>query len=232
MAIDPQSLARATASWLEFELRCDREELFSEAYLAHPIGQVLNATTTDGVSTEEPHPLPAMNTPGRRGAKKCLDFAVFRRGSTVLTDVIETKFATAKGPSNQEIADDLCRLELVNQPGQQPARYFLVAGRYANVLDSVINAQVNIGGGRAAVFGTVLPSAVGTELTVEVDGSTGSLRELWKRFYNELGIAWPARFKVSLAANWPPAPDRGDMCCYVWEVGRQQNRIESPAPIP
>lgn len=149
-----------------------------------------------------------------------------------MTDAIETKFATAHGPSNQEIADDLLRLELINIPNRQPSRFFVVAGQYVDVLASVINAQANIGGGRAAVFQSVLPLTVGNEVTVEIANSSGALRELWKGFYNYLGIAWPARFKVRLAAMWPPTPANDDMCCYVWEVGRQQNRSESAAPLP
>lgn len=50
-------LPRAVTSWLTFESACNRQELFSEYYLAKPIGEYLQANTVGILKSEYDHPV-------------------------------------------------------------------------------------------------------------------------------------------------------------------------------
>ena len=50
-------IAEGLASWLNFELRAGREDLFSESYLAQPLGQLIQYRYKGRVRSEIEHPV-------------------------------------------------------------------------------------------------------------------------------------------------------------------------------
>jgi hypothetical protein len=93
-------LVHGLAGWLAFEFRCERGHLFSEYYLAQPIGQLLRESQRQGlpgglpkvsVRAEVDHPvLTVESVPGRRPA---IDFVVYSAGSSWEDDVVEPLLA-------------------------------------------------------------------------------------------------------------------------------------------
>ena len=68
-------IAEGLAAWLTFEQRCGRVNLFSEASLAHPLGQLLQYRYPGRVRAEVEHPvLATLHT--QRGRKPSVDFVV------------------------------------------------------------------------------------------------------------------------------------------------------------
>ena len=70
-------LPRAVTSWLTFESACNRQELFSEYYLAKPIGEYLQANTVGILKSEYDHPVLSSYDAGRNPQ---IDFVILRNG--------------------------------------------------------------------------------------------------------------------------------------------------------
>lgn len=112
-------------AWLTFEQMCKRGPLFSESYLAFPIGQLLAARYGAALVAESPHPVLAPLRTGR-GDKPRLDFAVYRQDKTIEL-AIETKWLSSSLTLQRDIIRDLVRLELVCQLHNSEA-WLIVAG--------------------------------------------------------------------------------------------------------
>ena len=121
----PNKLAAGLNAWLTFEQMCEREPLFSESYLAFPIGQLLNAHYGSALVSEYPHPVLSSLHLGR-GKKPSLDFAVLRDDKTVEL-AIETKWLSTSTTLQRDIIRDLIRLELVANENNSEA-WLIVAG--------------------------------------------------------------------------------------------------------
>lgn len=226
MAINPSELARAVACWLEFEALCGRYRMFSEYYLAGPVSQFLNNLGCS-VRSEEPHPV--FTNVGKRGRKPAIDFAIVSRGTGgvpgVITDAVEVKWATGKRPTNQELVDDLIRLEALHIPGRQMVRALLVAGRFVDIQEAAFQATMNKPGApRPLIFSSVFPAAVGQCFTVAVRASQPPARKLWKKAQTDFARQLPTSLKVALAAQYPPNPQAQDFACLIWKVNRIRRR--------
>lgn len=222
MSLDPMKLAKATVSWLQFECLCDRESLLTEASMTQPLGQILMTNSQHPILPEEPHPvLPKRTNP------PALDFAI-KRPDGSFSLAMETKWINDKRTVTQEIANDLLRLELVHTPNHQIDRWLLVAGQQKYVKKRVFEVSVNNAGTSRSLFATgLLPRQVDSEVTVDVEGSTGGMGKMWKKAPHLVrGNAeiWPHAFKVKLMALYPSTPSDEDLTCYIWQVGRQQRR--------
>jgi len=214
-------VAHGVASWLQFEVLCQRKELLSEASLSQPLGQLLVASGCVAVSPEEPHPV----LPEAR-----IDFVVKGTGG-VITLAVETKWINGNRDMKQEILDDLVRLELVHTRNKPTGRWFLIAGEQHHLDAKVFNAAFNVGGGGGrVVFGSgVLPYATGAALSVDIDNSQAPWREAWKKTPTAPVVAsavpeWPSGLKTTLLAKYPPKPGPTDVACMIWHLGRMQNR--------
>jgi hypothetical protein len=118
-------LSRGVGAWLSFESICNRTGLFSEKYLAQPVGQILTAHNSNRVIAEYTHPvLSALTTNG--GRRPALDFAVVDGLNAPLV-VVESKWAGRTVPTVESIAWDLVRLSLMSIQGAKC--YFVLAGR-------------------------------------------------------------------------------------------------------
>lgn len=104
-------IAEGLAAWLTFEHRCGRANLFSEASLAHPLGNLLQYRYPGRVLAEVEHSVlsPLQSGPGR---KPRVDFAV--AGSEGIYDlVVEAKWASDSPTLLPDFLGDIVRLDLL-----------------------------------------------------------------------------------------------------------------------
>jgi hypothetical protein len=122
----PTKIAIGLNAWLTFEQMCKREPLFSEAYLAYPIGQLLATRYGNALVSEHPHPVLAPRKTGR-GDKPKLDFAVLRADGSIEL-AIETKWLSSSPSLQRDIIRDMVRLELACH-SQNCDGWLIVAGK-------------------------------------------------------------------------------------------------------
>jgi len=117
-------LTQGVGAWLHFENACGRSELFSERYMASPIGQILYARSGNRAHAEVKHPVleKLAKGPGRRPE---IDFVVYDRHHKV-SIAVESKWIGSTTPSIKSILWDLIRLEMVAH--HEKSRSFFVLG--------------------------------------------------------------------------------------------------------
>lgn len=125
-----RKITEGLGAWLHYEYCCDRSELFSEKYLATPVGALLSSSRVGQIFSEFEHPIltEKMSGPGRRPA---LDFVVCKE-YPVPSIAIETKWIGGTTISVDSVVWDLVRLALLNlQYGT--TCYFLLGGKRRNL---------------------------------------------------------------------------------------------------
>jgi hypothetical protein len=117
-------LAHGVGSWLQYEQACGHSGLFSEKYLAQPIGHILSGRSGNRALAEYAHPVLVKTArgPGRRPA---IDFAICNPYPKVEIGV-ESKWIGKTQPDVESIVWDLMRLELLVH--HEGARCFFVLG--------------------------------------------------------------------------------------------------------
>src|SRR4051812_13014047 len=103
-------LSEGTASWLMYEFHCQRGDIFSEKYLATPVGQILASRYPGRVKTEENHPVLA--GAGTVGRPPQVDFVMTNVDGTY-SAVVESKWTGRSAISIGQLLWDLLRLELI-----------------------------------------------------------------------------------------------------------------------
>jgi hypothetical protein len=121
-------LAEGMGGWLLFEHHSFRADLFSEKYLAHGIGSILNGTPDNKTIAEYDHPVlsPKKNWAGRNPQ---IDFVQENKNGVPII-AIESKFFGI-GNSKISVGDiiwDLVRLELTSH-ALNTTCYFILAGK-------------------------------------------------------------------------------------------------------
>jgi hypothetical protein len=113
-------------AWLHYEYCCDRSEMFSEKYMAPPVGILLSSAQQGRVFAEFKHPIlkEAMTGRGRRPA---LDFVVSER-YPVPKIAIETKWIGRTRISVESVVWDLVRLALLSHHFDTQC-YFVLGGQ-------------------------------------------------------------------------------------------------------
>src|SRR3954470_3048856 len=106
-----RKLAEGVGGWLQLEFHCHRSEVFSEKYLAAPIGQILSAEFGLKAYAEVPHPVLAAFAK-RPGRKPEIDFAVLDPHPTI-TVAVESKWIGRSSIKAEHLLWDLIRLELL-----------------------------------------------------------------------------------------------------------------------
>jgi hypothetical protein len=104
-------IADGLAGWLNFEKRAKRESLFSEYYLAQPLGQLLHAQFAGEVQAEVPHPILSSESQSR-GRKPSIDFVVSKQAQDQTT-AVETKWVSKSPNLLRDIVRDVIRLDLL-----------------------------------------------------------------------------------------------------------------------
>jgi hypothetical protein len=130
-------LARGVGAWLHFEQTSNRSGLFSEKYLALPIGQILSGQLGTRAVAEYRHPVlaPIMIGQGKRPA---VDFVVFGKNREIKV-AVESKWLGPTAPDVKAILWDLVRLEMIAHT--EGADCFFVLGGRKERLDALFLHQ-------------------------------------------------------------------------------------------
>jgi hypothetical protein len=217
MAFLPDELAYAVAAWVHFEALCKRTSLFSERYLAHPIGQYLIACEGSVVEPEVSHPALA----GRRA-----DFAI-KNPNHSLRDIFETKFVTAGRDFTQEIFYDPIRLESASPLLSGGSAWLLIAGLGERIKEDVLEEPGPVGPADPPFQAILGPSLGDPPRVVDIQGSVDPSRGCWRAACVKVGLAdCPARMLVELLGQAPIDPAIGDdkWTCLVWKISHANPR--------
>src|ERR1700682_3344260 len=104
-------IAEGLTAWLTFEHRCGRANLFSEASLAHPLGDLLQYRFDGRVLAEVEHSVLAPLKKGR-GSKPRVDLAI-TGAEGIFELVVEAKWASHSPTLQSDFLRDIVRLDLM-----------------------------------------------------------------------------------------------------------------------
>jgi len=113
-------------AWLHYEFCCDRSELFSEKYLAPPVGILLSSAQIGRVFAEFKHPVLAPLMTGR-GRRPALDFVISESYPTPNL-AIESKWVSDDNFDVSSIVWDMVRLALLNHEFDTDC-FFVLGGK-------------------------------------------------------------------------------------------------------
>ena len=214
-------LVEAVHHWLSFQILCGREALLSESYLNQPTGEhLLHAAGSSHLKTEHDHPI--LNTQGKRGRPRQIDFCLLSRDSQLLTTAIELKWVTQASIDKQRIIDDLLRLEclLAERKGQHIYRYLIVAGRTNDLREKFFKASMNSRMKRIRFITGILGTETGETIRVSYSDLEAEQRGLFDKFESAYGSPIPKRFLTSLEYG----QESNDIGVYCWRIRCSENR--------
>jgi hypothetical protein len=129
-------LARGVGAWVQYEWACDHSGLFSEKYLAQPIGHILAGQSKNRASAEYTHTILSAHIKGP-GKRPAVDFVVFSKYPKIEI-AVESKWFGKTSVPVEDIVWDLVRLELLAHEG---ARCFFVFGGKRRNLSKLFSSQ-------------------------------------------------------------------------------------------
>jgi hypothetical protein len=213
-------LTGGVGAWLNFEAACDRTALFSEKYLAHPIGQILNAASGGRTLAEYQHPVlaPIKTSAGRRPE---VDFVVVDDDRKVIV-AVESKWIGATTPAVDKIVWDIIRLEMLANIGVQ---CFFVLGGKRKKLEALFghaafDAKDNRGYRKPLLRhdNNVLHA---TPLGPTVEARRPMLRKLFADYQQ---FEFPNVIHSRRSAPFPSDPNTSAFQVYTWEIKSTPNR--------
>jgi len=198
--------------------------LFSESYLSQPIAEFISAHHRGKIAPERNHPTFSNLSAGR---PKQVDFALLTPNKGAVECVIEAKWVRDTAYPKQPILDDLLRLECFRDPTRNVARYFLVAGLEKHVDQNFLALRYRDSGTNRSFTTKILDpkTNMGTK-TVNVFSATGALRNFYKKFEGDYGIAVPKKFQTTMLDM--RGGDGVKVC--LWQIESGKNR-QSFSPL-
>lgn len=136
-----RTLPHAVNSWLTFEYMCEKSALFSESYLAKPIGDYLSVKAHGELELEYDHDILKSLDRGRNAQ---VDYVVHKNGSKNIALALEIKWFK-KEHKNQiypRILNDALRLRLLQINNRNAQFYFLLSG-LRDDMDVFDNSKLN-----------------------------------------------------------------------------------------
>lgn len=207
-------LTQGIGGWLQFERACGRVELFSEKYLAQPIGQILSGQSNNRARSEYKHPIlaPLSKGPGRRPE---IDFVVCDPYPKIKI-AVESKWIGKTKPTVQSILWDLIRLELLAH--HEGARCFFILGGKRSRLEEFF-AQVTFSDSDAKPPRPILRhdnNVRSRTNLVPIDKvRIPMLKALFQNYQNE---EFPHRIITRRAAPFPDTAKSDGFQIYTWEI--------------
>lgn len=208
-------LAHGAGSWLQYEQACGHIGLFSEKYLAQPIGNILSGQTGNRVHAEFEHPVLAPLMAGR-GRRASIDFAVCDPYPQI-TIAVESKWIGRSTPDMGSILWDLVRLELINHHSNARA-IFALGGRRRDLdrffsQPDLYSASTNR---RRLPLLRYDTNALHTVSIGPVDRvRTPYLSSEFERYPN---LAFPSHIRTRRTAPFPALQTSDRFQVYAWEV--------------
>lgn len=207
-------LADGLAGWLTFEFSCFRGYLFSEKYLAMPVGQLLLANTRGVVHAEQNHPILA--TPGRRGRPPQLDFVVLEGERPTLA--VETKWVGNSTVRPVDLLWDCVRLHLAGQ--HYGCEAILVLGGLNKRIKDLFKLRDFHTPNRKGVDQPILPIDPGKRGGVRVEIFNGRLRPaLNEQFVKYPKVDFPRALIASHPIIRPHSTHNLSFSIWIWHIG-------------
>lgn len=126
-----RKLSEGVTGWLTFEFYCFRGKIFSEKYLAYPIGQILNSINEFKTSAEVNHP----KSGSKQGRPLQIDFVLKdddKKGDDDIDEkwhyAIESKWIGNTSISLGSMIWDLIRLQNLHEHHSELKTYFVLSG--------------------------------------------------------------------------------------------------------
>lgn len=216
-----KDLGSAVLHWLCFQNLCGRNALMSEHYLSQPIGEYLLHHHSGILGSEVDHP--NLNTAGKRGRPRQIDFCLFSRDKNRLTAAFELKWVGEKTFDKQRVVDDLLRLEaLRNDVPQHVFRYFIVAGKTSNVKRNFYSSLANLGAGsgRVEFFSEFLDFDTDTEKSVNITLLSPPQKSACADFSDYYQSPPPRRFITQRVSEIT----MNGFTVYIWRIRSVKNR--------
>jgi hypothetical protein len=214
-------LTVGVGSWLQFESACDRSGLFSEKYLAHPIGQILSARSGNRALAEYKHSVlaPLATGPGRRPE---IDFVICESYPNVSV-AVESKWIGQSEPSVQSVLWDLIRLELLAH--HENARCFFVLGGKRAALERLFAREAFSDASSRPHRRPLLRHDSNHLHKIDLVPTVGVRIPLLKALFSPYqDFEFPHKILTRRSAPFPPNPKSSYFQVYTWEIssrGRQ-----------
>jgi hypothetical protein len=214
-------LTSGVGGWLNFESACDRTSLFSEKYLAHPIGQILNAASSGRTVAEYAHPIlaPLKTSRGRRPE---VDFVVLDANRAVSV-AVESKWIGATTPGVDKILWDMIRLEMLAQQG---VTCLFVLGGKRKKLEALFAhpafAATDNRGHSSPLLRHDHNVIHKTTLGPTVEVRRLMLRRLFEDYQS---FEFPHAIMSRRTAPFPTDPKASVFQVYAWEIKSPENRM-------
>jgi len=218
------ALSEGVSSWLRFEHHAGREELFSERYLALPIGQILQHCLTGKVFAEDQHP--TLATTGKVGRPPQLDFVV-KNSAGKVTLVVESKWAANAGVSIVDVIWDCIRLELAANYYNCEA-VFILAGTRERV-DAVLKSKSFSTTNSRLERTNILELHGSGKSSVKINSfENGYAVRLHKIFRNYPNILWPSELNCGSGTQIPNASTANSYTAVVWHISPASKQKRRP----
>ena len=218
-------LCEALHHWLRYQILCGREALLSESYLNQPTGEyLLHAGKNSHLRTEYTHPV--LNTLGKKGRPRQIDFCLLSKEKKLLTAAIELKWIAPRSLEKQRIIDDLLRLECIrpNQKGQHIYRYLIIAGRTSDLDERLLNAELKGNANGMKFTKGILCTTIGEALTVDYKSIDAAQTRFFDKFCESNNTSIPNKFLTTLEFK----EDGNGLSVYCWRIQSSKNRTPMP----
>lgn len=211
-------LCRTIHHWLAFQRSCGRLSLFSEAYLAQPVGEFIRAHHSGPIRPE--WTIPDLKS-GARGRPRQLDYVLLSRDTGRLIAAIEAKWVKAKPVDPQRIINDLLRLErLRDNTGQAVLRYFVVAGISRDFERYFRSRKVRSKDREQDFLRPVLDRSKTRKKRVRVHGVGNPWKGYYENFAETYGVELPRGFITKRLESC----DADGVSVWLWKVMSRKNR--------
>jgi hypothetical protein len=213
--------AQGVGSWLQYEHACGHSGLFSEKYLAQPVGHILSGRSGNRALAEYTHPVLAEEAggPGRRPA---VDFVICNPYPRVQI-AVESKWIGITRPDVENIVWDLIRLELLVH--YEHARCFFVLGGKKGDLEDLFSDALFNGGSTDRQPRPFLRHDSNVIHTVSIGVVDGvRLPMLDATFAKYSDLKFPSKIATRRSAPFPERQIKSGYQIYVWEVRSAERR--------
>ena len=208
-------LSGGVGAWLQYEQACNHSALFSEKYLAHPIGNILSGQSGERTIAEFVHPVlaPMTHGPGRRPA---IDFAVCDPYPKIAIGV-ESKWIGSAALDVGSILWDLVRLEILAY--QEQARCFFLLGGRRRDLERLFAAPAFHNAATNRTRRPLLRHETNGMHPINIGpvdrAKTAYLEDVFERYPD---FEFPSALITRRSAPFPGQQIKSGYQVYVWEV--------------
>ena len=204
--------------WLDFQVLCKRDWMFSEKSLAQPIVEFLPTFHKSNFVTELPH-----NDLRKKqfGRGRQIDYALFNsKNDKKPIALIESKWAP-DSPDVQAIVNDILRLECFSGV----TSYFVLAGmkneQSFDNFDALFKRSK-----RFRHLNSILPLVSNADLNIKVKHCDVGFRTYYRKFFEEYPVQLPVSFNVKKVFGSEDAHKSDAVYVYIWRIKSSKNRKE------